>query len=144
MPCSDATTLYLLLSTSHNTIACSYLHLTLPNATVAAYSTDLEEVGLLVDGPAVVANRFLFLGVELQTAQLLKYSLTCALLDNYDTTLPRTPLSNPVLAHADQLLFGYFLLLSPVYLNCGLGSYCNLTSGICSSCPPRFGQPNGR
>lgn len=86
--------------------------------------------GMFARGSAVISAGSLNLGLLFW---IVKFDLNCNPLELFYTKLVGTP--PIVLTRSDQMIFADLPSVSPIYLDCGLGNYRNLSSGECSSCP---------
>lgn len=138
----DLSRLYIFLYDSFQSNAsCAAIDLTEParpmRVTVIPFS-ESGESAVLASGHAVLARGFLYFGFTAAAGQIAKFDQDCTFLELFTTTLPPCGSScrqNPVISAPDAIIFAHSPNLYPIYLDCGLGSYRNLSSGACGPCP---------
>lgn len=132
----DQSTLYVWSSSYRadvNNTLCAYVNLTAPhgNFTIRSAQASLTDY-YTSSGVGTSAHNYLFLAAAGENTWLVaRYSLDCDLQATYDTRLTQPPL----VAYSDRLIFGSYPVLSPVYLDCGVGTFRNVTDGRCEACP---------
>lgn len=134
---ADQTTLYLWISgdsgaDGQSLSLCCVVNLTAPDSLVKS-QVQVSPRTMPDYSVGTVAHNFLFVAATSSaTSYIMRFSLQCELQSVEDTQLTN---ERPLLAYTDRVLYGVYPVVSPLYLDCGAGTFRNVSDARCTPCP---------